>query len=75
MNNEAAELGRAVATDQTITAPVLKITSAWVLVGITSWADFAAALAALYTLILLAEWCWKKIKRLRRRDRRRDDGR
>lgn len=59
----------------------LKIASAWTIVGITSWADVASALAALYTVILISEWVWKKwirpgleargyVKRLKRR---RDD--
>jgi len=40
--------------------PSIKIATAWAAVGITSWADFAAALAAFYTLILIGEWLWKK---------------
>lgn len=40
-----------------------KIGTAWVAVGITSWADAASALAFLYTLILLAEWLWKRLLR------------
>lgn len=44
--------------------PVLKIVSAWlVAVGISSWSDVAAALAALYSLILIGEWCWKRFLR------------
>jgi hypothetical protein len=29
-------------------------------IGINSWGDLAAMLAALYSLILIGEWCWKK---------------
>jgi hypothetical protein len=61
-----------------IAAPVVKIASAWGAVAITSWADVASMLAALYTLLLMGEWCWKKflrpfaerhgwVKRLKRR--------
>ncbi len=61
-----------------VASPALKIGTAWAAVGITSWADFASALAALYTMILIGEWFWKKflrpgleargyIKRLKRR--------
>jgi hypothetical protein len=47
---------------QTIASPGMKLMTAWALVGITSWADAAAAaLAALYSLLLILEWCWKKI--------------
>lgn len=31
-------------------------------IGITSWGDFAAMLAAVYSLILIGEWAWKKWK-------------
>ena len=46
-----------------VSHPEIKIASAWALVGITSWADFAAFVAAIYTLILLGEWVWKKLIR------------
>jgi hypothetical protein len=46
-----------------VSAPAVKIGSAWALVGITSWADAAAALAAVYSLILILEWIWKKFTR------------
>ena len=46
-----------------ISAPVLKAVSAWGVVAITSWADVAAMLAAIYTLLLMCEWGWKKIIR------------
>lgn len=49
--------------DTTVSAPAVKIVSAWALVGITSWADAAAALAAVYTSILILEWIWKKFTR------------
>lgn len=44
-----------------VAAPVAKAVSAWALVGITSWSDFAAMLAALYTLLLIGEWIYKKL--------------
>lgn len=31
--------------------------------GIASWSDVAAFLAALYSLIVILEWCWKKFAR------------
>lgn len=31
--------------------------------GIASWGDFAAAMAALYSICLIAEWLWKKCLR------------
>jgi hypothetical protein len=31
-------------------------------VGIGSWGDLAAMLAALYSLLLICEWGWKKWK-------------
>lgn len=65
---------------ETVTNGV-KIGSAWLLVGITSWADFAAALAALYSALLICEFVWKKVMRpfgermgwLKRRMRRKED--
>lgn len=72
-------------TDQqsTVTAPVVKVVTAWAAVGITSWADVASILAALYTLVLLLDWVWKKFGRpfaedrgwVRRKQRRRTDSR
>lgn len=49
----------------TVAAPVAKIFSAWAAVGITSWSEAAGALAAIYTFILICEWCWKKYKHWR----------
>ena len=40
-----------------------KIGSVWAMVGITSWADFAAALAAIYSLLMIADFAWKKFIR------------
>lgn len=37
-----------------------KIATAWAAVGITSWSDFAAFIASIYTLILIGEWTWKR---------------
>lgn len=49
--------------------------------GINTWADIAAALAAVYSFCLLSEWLWKKAIRpfmeyrgwIARKRRRRDD--
>lgn len=38
-----------------------KLTSVWAAVGITSWADVAAFMAAMYSLLLVCEFLWKKI--------------
>lgn len=45
----------------------LKAGSAWTLVGlskvgINTWSDFAAVLAAIYTLLLIGDWFWKRWK-------------
>lgn len=65
-------------------APALKIATAWLAVGFTSWAEFASFLAACYTGLLIGEWFWKKfwrpalerlgwLKRQRRRATDRDE--
>ncbi|MCR4308361.1 MAG: hypothetical protein NUV80_07470 [Candidatus Berkelbacteria bacterium] len=67
--------------DMDVAAPVIKVASVWTAVAITSWADFAAMLAAFYTLLLISEWLWKKFIRpfgesigwIPRRKRRHDD--
>lgn len=38
-----------------------KLFSVWAAVGITSWADFAAFMAAMYSLLLVCEFVWKKM--------------
>lgn len=48
---------------ETRTGWIARLASAWAAVGVTSWADFASFLAALYTLILLTEWLWKRVGR------------
>lgn len=48
---------------ETIAAPVAKAATAWAAVGITSWAEFASFLAAMYSLLLIGEWCWKRFLR------------
>ena len=61
--------------------PAVKVASAWAAVGITSWADAAAAMAFVYSVALFGEWLWKKILRplcerrgwLQRRKRRMED--
>jgi hypothetical protein len=42
---------------------VAKIASAWAAVGITSWSEFAAFMASIYTLLLMCEWFWKRFWR------------
>jgi O-antigen/teichoic acid export membrane protein len=42
---------------------VVKVASAWGVIAFTSWAEFAAFLGALYTMVLLTEWFWKKMWR------------
>jgi pyrroloquinoline quinone (PQQ) biosynthesis protein C len=37
-----------------------KIASVWAFVGISSWADFAAMMAALYSLLMILNFCWDK---------------
>ena len=62
----------------TVEHPAVKVVSVWAMVGFTSWTDVAAFLAAVYSLILILEWFWKKfgrpfaeargwVKRLKRR--------
>ena len=46
-----------------VTHPVAKVATVWAALAITSWADLAAALAALYSAILILEWVWKKFVR------------
>lgn len=46
-----------------VTAPIIKLTTVWAAVGITSWADAASFAATCYTLMLIAEWCWKTFVR------------
>ena len=43
-----------------VNSPIAKIISALGLAGITSWSEFASACAALYTLLLISEWVWKR---------------
>lgn len=44
----------------TIAAPFAKVATAWAVVGITSWAEFASFLACVYSAILIFEWLWKR---------------
>lgn len=60
-------------TDNTVAAPGVKLVTAWAAVGITSWSDLAAALAALYTLLLIGEWFYHKFFKSRF-ERRTGDG-
>lgn len=47
----------------TIAHPIAKAASAVVAAGMAgySWSEIAAMLAALYTVILIGEWMWKRI--------------
>lgn len=64
-----------------VSAPGAKIASVLALVGITTWADFASVVAAIYTLILIGEWLFNRFGRpyfehkgwMRRRRRRWED--
>ena len=47
--------------DNEIEGKLVKAGTVWAAIGITSWADFASFLAALYSLLLLGEWMWKKL--------------
>ena len=47
----------------TVASPGFKLLTVWAAVGYTSWADVAAFLAAIYSLLLIGEWLWKKIGR------------
>lgn len=49
--------------DSKISTPAVKVFSAWAAFGITSWSDVAALLAALYSLLLIGEWVWKRFGR------------
>lgn len=56
--------------DTEIKYQVFKAGSLWAMVGVSNWAEaasmmsFIAALcAALYSLVLMSEWWWKKIWR------------
>ena len=43
--------------------PGIKIATAWGALMVTSWADVAAALAAIYSALLICEWLWKRLIR------------
>lgn len=53
--------------DSEVAAPVVKVVSAWAIVGATSWSEFASTIAstmaAFYTTLLIAEWFWVKFWR------------
>ena len=46
-----------------VNSPIAKIISALGLAGITSWSEFASACAAIYTMLLIGEWVYKKFIR------------
>jgi hypothetical protein len=37
-----------------------KVFSLWALIGVTSWAEFASFLGAIYSMLLISEWFWKR---------------
>lgn len=44
--------------------PLFKVAIAWLAaIGISSWSDVAAMLAAFYSLLLIGEWFWKRTLR------------
>jgi hypothetical protein len=43
--------------------PVEKTIALWGLIGVSSWADFAALVASVYSVLLIGEWLWKKFLR------------
>jgi hypothetical protein len=51
------------ADQQEITTGALKAASAWGAVAITSWTDIAAALAAIYSVLLIIDLWWRRIGR------------
>lgn len=59
MENSASQMN----DNAEIHSPLLKVASAWALIGVTSWADAAAFLGAVYSALLILEWLWKKIFR------------
>lgn len=42
---------------------VLKVSTMWAAVGITSWAEAAQSAAAIYSLLLIADFVWKRFLR------------
>lgn len=46
-----------------VSHPLLKATTAVAAAGIAgyTWSEIAAFLAAIYTLILIGEWVWKRL--------------
>ena len=59
MDLHTASAASAAATGDTTGTALIKGASAWAVVGITSWSDIAAMLAACYTGLLICEWVWK----------------
>ena len=53
----------AASNQQEVTTGAIKAASAWGAVAITSWTDVAAALAALYSVLLIIDLWWRRIGR------------
>lgn len=49
--------------DNDIQMPVAKVVSLWAVIGVTSWTEAAAFAGFVYSMILIAEWFWKKLIR------------
>jgi hypothetical protein len=59
--------------NQDVTQPITKVVSAWALAGI-SMDQIAYTLSAIYTLCLLGEWIYKKVRaRTRMKSNHADD--
>lgn len=51
-------------TSVSVAHPVFKAITVWFAAfGITSWGEAASAIAFIYSLCLLGEWCWKRFIR------------
>lgn len=46
--------------DETPVTFIAKLATVWAAVGISSWSDFAAFAASIYSCVLIGEWLWKK---------------
>lgn len=77
------ELKQALLSDHgtSVQAPGAKLAGLLALLGISSWTDAAALLAAVYSFVLICEWAWGRIFRpfcerrgwVERKRRRKDD--
>lgn len=64
-----------------VSAPTAKTAALFALLGISTWTDVAAIMAAFYSFLLICEWFWKRLGRpfcerqgwLKRPKRRKED--